>query len=167
MTEALEDALERIEDICHSMKIADNLTRAFLSCIKCGTKQTAAPVPNYPHELATAVKHQNRIGTHKMLQGYLAKSWGEALRATGYKGDYRRGLTRLHRILWEHLFQRIWDTRNYILKKTPNRYNIAEETTLEQKLNWYRENRHTALSLYDRHLANIDSDEIKKMGRLT
>jgi hypothetical protein len=64
MTEALEDALEKIDDICHSMKIADSFSRAFLSCIKCGTKQTAAPVPNHPHELATAVKHQNRIAGH-------------------------------------------------------------------------------------------------------
>jgi hypothetical protein len=164
MTEALEDALEKIDDICHSTTIADSFSRALLSCINCGTTQTAAPVPNHPHELATAVKHQNRIGTHKMLQGYLAKSWGEALRATGYKGNHRLGLARLHRILWEQLFQRIWDTQNYILKKTPHRYNTTEEATLEQKLNWYRKNRHTVLSLHDRHLANIDSDKIKKMG---
>lgn len=167
MAEAREDALEKIRDTCRLMKIADSYSQAFLSCIKCGIKQTVAPVPKHPHELATAVKHQNRIGTHKMLQGYLAKSWGDALRATGYKGDYRLGLTRLHKILWEHLFQRIWDTRNYVLKKTPNQYNTVEDATLEQKLNWYRENRHTVLSLQDRHLANIDSDEIKKMGRLT
>jgi hypothetical protein len=149
------------------MKLTDSFSQAFLSCIKCGIKQTAAPVPKHPHELATAVKHQNRIGTHKMLQGFLAKSWGDALRATGYKGNHQLGLIRLHKILWEHLFQRIWDDQNYVLKKTPNRYNTAEEATLEHKLNWYRDNRHTALSLHHRHLANIDSNKIRKMGRLT
>jgi hypothetical protein len=49
------------------MKIAHSFTKAFFSCIKCGIAKTDAPVPNHPHELATAVKHQNRIGTHKML----------------------------------------------------------------------------------------------------
>ena len=43
-----------------------------------------------------------------------------------------------------------------------NRYNAAEGASLEQKLNWYREHRHTLLSLQDRHLANKDEEEIKR-----
>ena len=46
-------------------------------------------------------------------------------------------------------------------------YNSAENLSLEQKLHWYRDHRHTVLPLNDRHLANIDSDEIKRMGRRT
>jgi hypothetical protein len=149
------------------MKIAHSFTKAFFSCIKCGIAKTDAPVPNHPHELATAVKHQSRIGTHKMLQGFLSRSWRDALQTSGFKGNHQLGLKHLHLLLWNQLFQRIWDTRNFVLKKTPNRYNAAEGASLEQKLNWYREHRQTLLSLQDRHLANKDEEEIKKMGRLT
>jgi hypothetical protein len=166
MKKGLKDAIERIENICYSMQMKQSFVKAFLSCITCGIDRTNAQVPTSHTELATAVKHQNRIGTHKMLQGFLASSWGDALRATGLK-KHQSSLKRLHVILYEQLFMKIWDTRNFILKKTPNRYNLAEEASLEQKLNWYRDNRHTVLSLSDRHLANIDEEDINKMGKNT
>jgi hypothetical protein len=166
MRTARADALEKIEDICLSMSLTNDFTRAFASCIKHGITQTPAPVPAYPHELATAVRHQNKIGTHKMLQGFLARSWCAAIKKTGRKEPVQ-ALTRLHVVLWEQLFQRVWDTRNHILKKTPNLYNAAEDSTLEARLNWYRENRHIVLSLADRHMANRDEEEIRKMGRKT
>jgi hypothetical protein len=76
-------------------------------------------------------------------------------------------LKRLHVILYEQLFQRLWDTRNYIQKKTPNQYNKAECATLTDRLVWYRENRHNLLSESDLHLANIDEEAIQQMGRAT
>ena len=166
MKNALHDALEKVKEICQSMQIANSFTQAYLSCINSGIAKKRAPVPEHPHELATAVKHQNRIGTHKMLQGFLARTWCNALQASGYK-KYQLGIKRLHQIMWEHLFQRLWDTHNFVLKKTPNRYNAAENASLDDKLNWYREHRHTLLSAQDRHLANKDEEEIAKMGRLT
>jgi hypothetical protein len=132
--------------ICLSMTLKDALTRAFISCVRHGMNNTPAPVPSHPHELATAVRHQNKIGTGKMLQGYL-------VRKTGHK-EPLEALKRLHVVLWEQLFQRIWDTRNHIVKRTPNLYNAAEDSTLEAKLNWYRENLHTVLAMSDRHIAN-------------
>jgi hypothetical protein len=101
-----------------------------------------------------------------MLQGFLASSWGAALKVTGHK-KHMHTLKRLHVILYEQLFQRRWDTRNYILKKTPNQYNKAECATLADRLIWYRENRHNLLSESDRHLTNIDEEAIQQMGRKT
>jgi hypothetical protein len=150
--------------LCNAPQL--RVLEAFISCIKSGMQQKNAPVPTAPHELATAVKHQNCIGTHKMLQGILASSWSAALQATGHK-KHQQSLKRLHIILYDLLFQQLWDTRNYILKKTPNKYNKATDMSIEQRLNWYRENRHTMLSLTDRHLANIDEEMIRQMGRDT
>ena len=166
MREARNDALTKIEDICLSMSLKDAFTRAFISCVKHGMNNTPAPIPSHPHELATAIRHQNTIGTGKMLQGYLARSWCAAVKKTGRK-EPLNAVKRLHVVLWEQLFQCIWDTRNHILKKTPNLYNAAEDSTLEAKLNWYRENRHTALAMSDRHIANKDEEEIRQMGRRT
>jgi hypothetical protein len=128
MREARNNALEKIEDICLSIILKDAFTRAFISCARHGMNNTPALVPSHPHELATAVRHQNKIGTGKMLQGYLARSWCAAIKKTGRK-EPLEGLKRLHVVLWEQLFQRTWDTRNHILKKTPNLYNAAEDST--------------------------------------
>jgi len=152
--------------MCNSMRINSTFTRSFIHCVTSGMSKVDAPVTTSPHELATAIKHQNQIGTHKMLQGFIASSWGAALKATGHK-KHMHTLKRLHVILYEQLFQRLWDTRNYILKKTPNQYNKAECATLADKLTWYRENRHTLLSESDRNIANIDDDAIQQMGRNT
>lgn len=162
MKKALYDAIEKITDMCKSMHINSSFSRSYITCITCGILRDHAPVPASPHELATAIKHQNQIGTHKMLQGFLASSRGAALKATGHK-KHMHTLKRLHVILYEQLFQRLWDTRNYILKKTPNQYNKAE-CALADRLIWYRENRHNLLSESDRHLANIDEEAIQQMG---
>jgi hypothetical protein len=166
MQEARNDALEKIEDICLSITLKDAFTRAFISCARHGMNNTPAPVPSHPHELATAVRHQNKIYTGKMLQGYLARLWCAAIKKTGRK-EPLEALKRLHVVLWEQLFQRIWDTRNHILKKTPNLYNAAEDSTLEAKLNWNRENQHTVFAMSDRLIANKDEEEIRQMGRRT
>jgi hypothetical protein len=166
MKQAVHGAIEKITDTCSAMRLNSTFTKAFISCITNGILETHAPVPSSPHELATAVKHQNSIGTHKMLQGFLASSWSAALKATGHK-KHQQSLRRLHVFLYDLLFQRIWDTRNFILKKTPNQYNKVADMSLTQRLIWYKENRHTMLSLSDCHLANFDEETIRQMGRDT
>jgi hypothetical protein len=88
------------------------------------------------------------------------------MQATGSKKP-QTAYSSLYGLIWKTLFQRLWDTWNYILFHTPNRYKLAENDNLAGKLHWYRENRHHVLRAEDCHLAEHDSEAIERLGRLT
>jgi hypothetical protein len=52
----------------------------FMQCIECDIERQDAPIPNFIPELREAMRDQNTIGTSKLLQGYMAKSWVTAMK---------------------------------------------------------------------------------------
>ena len=106
---------------------------AFMTCIECGILGTDAPTTTFIPELCRAVADQNAIGTTKLLQGYMAKSWIAAMKTAKVKQPHAMAKI-LQKSLWDILFQKIWDTRNHILHHTPNVYRTAESTDLRERL---------------------------------
>lgn len=124
--------------------------------------------PPFPNELATAVTHQNEIGTQKMLQGYIAKAWTLALHATGHKKPSKNAIRGLFKMIWGTLFTTIWRTGNNIHHKGPNNAKSADgDRTMVETLRWYRDNWHNALSPQDVHFAEHNDDSILCMGHMT
>ena len=137
-----------------------------MTCIECGIKGISAPTSDSIPELRHVIADQNAIGTTKLLQGYMAKSWVDAMKHAGVKQPY--AMTQLlQRSLWDILFQKIWDTRNHILHHMPNVYRTAESTDLRERLKYYRDHGNLLLSHHDRALADHSDEAIESMGRLT
>ena len=131
----------------------DVFTRSLTS----GFTSSVITVPNYPKELAQAVQDQNKIGSEKMLQGFIATTWQKALNKCGVKRDKTANtMTFIFKQIWNVLFQRLWDTRNHILHHTPNCYRIAEANSLDSKLQWYSDNRFRLFPHADADLADFD-----------
>jgi hypothetical protein len=122
----------RVQNLHEGGRGAGKLPRAFIdrfiSCIEVGIREEEATVPEGPPKLRLAVQHQNKIGTSKLLQCYLAISWVEALKEFGCKRVNTK-ISWLLRQLWETVFLQQWDTRNYILHHLPNIYRQAESGT--------------------------------------
>jgi hypothetical protein len=128
----------------------------FIQCIEAGIKGSKVDITTTGSlSLRKAVEHQNEIGNDKLLQGFLAKAWADAI------GEWTKDKTQ-HKItfllcqLWDTLFTRVWDTRNFILHHTPNCYRAIEGL-----------NKNEVLAQSDRRLAEHDEAEIERMGRLT
>jgi hypothetical protein len=167
MVKAISESLHNLHE---GGRGAGQLPRAFIdrfvSCIEAGIREEPAPVPDGPPKLRLAVMHQNAIGTSKMLQGYLAISWAEALSEFGCKRVNTK-MSWLLRQLWETVFLWQWDTRNYILHHMPNVYRRTETESFAERLRWFRDNRHLVLAPSDSHYAEHDEEAIERMGRRT
>ena len=166
MKEKLEEALQAMHDSLLNWEVHCKVVDAFLMCVRNGISGKSIQMPLAAPKLQQAVKDQIRIRTDKLLQGFLAKSWVDALVESRSKRPDIRAAD-LHRSVWDTLFRRLWDTRNHILHNTLNAHNRAEQKELAQKLHWYRENRHHVLSEGDCKWAMHDTFAIEQMGRRT
>jgi hypothetical protein len=135
MKKALLESKQLLLDRAQACRINKRVTEAFMTCIECGIKGTSAPTSNSIPELRRALADQNAIGTTKLLQGYMAKSWVDAMKHARVKQPYAMAKI-LQRSLWDTLFQKIWDTRNHILHHMPNVYRTAESTDLRERLKY-------------------------------
>jgi hypothetical protein len=98
----------------------------FIQCIEAGIKDTKVDSTTTGSlSLRTAVDHQNEIGNDKLLQGFLAKAWANAI-GEWTMDKIQHKVTFLLRQLWDTLFTWVWDTRNFILHHTPNCYRAIE-----------------------------------------
>ena len=79
MKKALSESFETMRKVAWSTGVPDQAMDAFMSCITNGIHNRPATPPQYPKELEKAVEDQNKIGTCKLLQGFMAKSWLEVL----------------------------------------------------------------------------------------
>jgi hypothetical protein len=138
----------------------------FVGCLEAGIRDEDAMTSIESPALRRAIEHQNRIGTTKLLQGFVAKSWADALTEFGCQRVSTK-MSWLLRQIWDILFQRLWDTRNFVLHHTPNCYRRAECTNFADRLRWYRDNRNSILAQSDHKLVNFEDDEIERMGRKT
>jgi hypothetical protein len=162
VSESKQQLLDRAQDCKINREVMEKLT----TCIECGISGVDTPIPKFIPELRRAVADQNTIGTTKLLQGYMAKSWISAMKQAGVKRPHTMAKT-LQRSLWDTLFQKIWDTRNHILHHTPNVYRTAESADLRERLRYYRDNGNLLLSHHDRALADHSDKAIESVGRLT
>jgi hypothetical protein len=163
MVKAISESLQNLHE---GGRGAGKLPRAFIdrfiSCIEAGIRNEEATVPEGPPKLRLAIQHQNKIGTSKLLQGFMAISWADALIELGCKRVNTK-MAWLLQQLWDMIFLRQWDTRNYILHHLPNIYRQTEHTNLAERLRWFREHRNLVLSPEDSHLAEHDEEAIECM----
>ena len=121
----------------------------FIACLEAGIQGKELPAPSGSPALKQAIQHQNQIGTPKLLQGYLARSWADALEEFGCKRVPSK-ISWLLQQVWGILCQRLWDTRNFILHRTPNCFRTAESNNFAEQLRWYRDNRNLVLAQWRR-----------------
>jgi hypothetical protein len=119
-----------------------------------------------PPELLPTLKARKKIGLLKMLQGFLSRKWIDGMEAYGEKFAPAR-MKVLFSGLWDIWFEPIWEMRNFILHKTPNKYNQLLESSNEEKLKWYRDNRHELLAFVDRDFVDHSNEEIQAMTQKT
>jgi hypothetical protein len=141
MQKAVSEGKQQLLDRAQDCKIKRKVMEKFMTSIECNIMGIDAPIPQFLPELCRAVADQNKnnIGTAKLLQGYMAKSWILAMEQAGVKRPHAMAKT-LQRLLWDTLSQKIWESTNHILHHTPNVYRMAESADLRERLRYYRDN---------------------------
>jgi hypothetical protein len=128
MKKVVTEGKAHLLNSARSSRINKEVLEEFMHCIECGITGQDAPIPTFIPELREAVRDQNTICTQKLLQGYMAKSWVTAMKSANVKRPHQCTKT-LQRLLWDILFQKVWDTRNHILHHTPNMYQMPNQLT--------------------------------------
>jgi hypothetical protein len=99
MARAVSDSKQQFASRARDLEINKEVVEKFMQCIECGIEGRDVPIPKFIPELREAMTDQNTIGTSKLLQGYIAKSWIEAMKRTGVKRPHQIAKT-LQRSLW-------------------------------------------------------------------
>ena len=166
MVKAVSDSKQQFASHARDLGINKEVVDKFMQCIECAINGRGVPIPKFIPELREALTDQNTIGTSKLLQGYIAKSWIEAIKRTGVKRPHQIAKT-LQCSVWDIIFQQVWDTRNHILHDTPNIYKNAESTDLRERLRYYPDNKTTLLNHHNQTATDHSDETIEAMGRLT
>jgi len=78
---------------------------------------------------------QAQIGFYNMVAGFLSNDWTSALEQLGVKHP-QTVTTQLLAMIWDHLCEPIWTTRNNILHSLTNHVTTDEMSSLKYKLLW-------------------------------
>ena len=104
MKTAIAEGKAQLFERAKSSRIKKEVMEKFMQCIECGIAGQEAPIPKFIPELREAMRDQNTIGTSKLLQGYMARSWVTAMKRAEVKRPHQCAKT-LQRLLWDILFQ--------------------------------------------------------------
>jgi hypothetical protein len=160
-TEILRDVLIQ----CQKRRIPKRVAQAIREIIgKLFTGESNFASPTHTPSIARAVQAQETIGMLKLLQGFPAIEWRQAMVSEGTREHIPRHMRWILGILLNHVIEPLWTTRNHILHKTPNRYNEDDNGKLGERLTWYRENRYQLLPYHQHRLAEHDADDIERMS---
>jgi hypothetical protein len=106
MKKTLVDTLAQVHKQGMKSHMKRHFMDKFIKYIECGIAGEKIPVPTEPIELRRAILDQNSIGTDKLLQGFIAKSWAKALPAMGSAEKHVPSAMRsLLILIWDTLFQ--------------------------------------------------------------
>ena len=89
MKKAVAEGKAQLLDSGRSSRINKEVLEKFMQCIECGVAGQDAPIPKFIPELREAMRDQNTIGTQKLLQGYMAKSWVTATKNANVKQPHQ------------------------------------------------------------------------------
>ena len=101
-----------------------------------------------------------------MLRGFLAAGWFEAL-ADRRVDKPERKMNKLQEYIWDTIFDPLWAQRNDILHQEENKYNLAEDQKLTERITWYVQHKQDVLAHQDQFLAQHDVTRLHKMRRKT
>ena len=97
--------------------------------------QPSLPKNETVQSLQTALRTQEQIGFYNMVAGFLSTDWTIALDKLGVKQP-QTVTTQLLAMIWDHLCEPIWTSRNNILHSSNNHVTTDEMSSLKDKLLW-------------------------------
>ena len=112
-------------------------------------------------DLRRVMDSQQAIGHMMFLRGFFSVDWKHLLRSFDSRHPERK-LARLLRILWDHLIDPLWTTRNDILHRHTNYISEGLHAELGDRLAWYTRHK-DELSRRDQSLANHTPSQIEAM----
>ena len=119
-------------------------------------------VPTTDDRIRQAYMAQNRIGSLKLLRGFIATAWARTLTDMGVANTQRCMVT-LTRALWDEVVMPIWTTRNHNLHNNPNFTTDLTNAQLGERLLWYIQHK-DQLSRQDQFLARYSAADIDSMS---
>ena len=120
----------------------------------------------YDGRQQVVIKSQQAIGLSLLPRGFISSEWHNHLKFLGVSNPERR-VDSILKMIWEDIFDPLWDQRNRILHDEANKYNVAEDKILSTKLIWYVRNKHSVLAYQDHFLAKYDVNTLHRMKRTT
>jgi len=101
-----------------SEKLPANFTRTFLQALRlASTAKSPTPISN--KTLQITLDAQAHVGFYNMAVGFLATEWTKTLETWGVEHP-QSTTTLLLAMIWDHLCEPLWTTRNNILHSTNN-----------------------------------------------
>ena len=106
-----------------------------------------------------AFQSQMDIGQSLFVRGLLSVEWLYLLRHTRHERP-ENVLTNIIWFLWHDFVIPIWKVRNNLLHRSKNLTTSAVEARLDDRLGWFLDNKHTALSRTDHFLTRYSRDDL-------
>ena len=122
------------------------------------------PEPHTIHTLAQeAFQGQMDIGQNLLLRGFISVEWLHLLRHTRHDRP-EIIMTNIVWFLWHEVVIPIWKARNDLLHRSQNLTTSATETKLDERLCWFLDNKHTALSRTDLFLTRYSREDLPSLS---
>ena len=103
------------------------------------------------------------IGQNLLLRGFLSVEWLHLLHHTRHDRPDTI-MTNIVWFLWHEVVTPIWKARNDLLHCLQNLTTSAVETKLDERLRWFLDNKHTALSRTDLFLTRYSRDDLPSLS---
>jgi len=160
-----KDGYLAIQRDCDAEKAPSNSTRVFLQAPRITLDQAILPESKPVQSLSTALQTQEKIGFYNIFVGFLSTDWTIALDKLG--AEHPQSIMQLLVMIWDHLCEPIWTTRNNILHSTNNYVTTDNMTSLKDKLLWYQHHQDEVLNYRHRYLADFEMFDLNRWSHAT
>jgi hypothetical protein len=159
--------IDQIRTMGKKKRVPQHILEAFCRLLEVDSKGGSKfELSTHVPAVVEAIQQQKTIGVHLMHRGYLATGWFDAIESAGVSNPERK-MNILQKLVWDYWAFPIWKTRNDILHGPNNKYTMAENNNLSERILWYVENKAYVLAQGDQFMASIDVSRLHKMRRET
>ncbi len=157
----IDERLRALSQFFAQLRVSRQFSVPFLEFLLAYFAQN--PEPHTINPLAQeAFQAQMDIGQKHLLRGFLLVEWLYLLQHTRHNRPDTI-MTNLIWFLWHDFVTPIWKVRNDLLHCSQNMTISATEAKLDERLCWFLDNKHTALSRMDLFLTRYSREDLPSL----
>ena len=158
---ARKGAFKLLEKYYHQHKVPASVYVPFVKLCWAAIEDSDLHVhdPVLP-SVETAIMNQKKLGGEFLLQGYLTRDWLVAIMQVEKCGKAELRLTHLYLVIWETLFEAVWEQRNEMLHGKDGIVDVYERQQLIVEMKEWKRQAPTRLGSKQQFLVTFSDDEI-------
>jgi len=160
------DGCRKIRLDCEALELPLHFTSTLLSVINSVFGNGDVPITFKTESLRKAVESQQKVGLYNMVVGFVSTGWTDALRDMKVEHPETM-MEQVLAMLWDHICENVWNTRNGILHSNKSMVTQDEMTSLEDQLYWFQRHQNEVLDYRHQFLTDFTAEEVSRWSRAT